>query len=245
MRAHICPLFLSFLGDEARTTGGGGRRTLMAVIRKQPTTTSAWQRREWPRHSSSMNEDEVIRNPSNSHCWLAIAFILPLIIAGPLCAAARDPEQQQGVHYEKYEIASAGCALHLVAIDTSRYTLRVIDNGPSLASPTYASVKEAARRNGCFAGINGGFFDMERFTPCGLMIAQGRMVSPLERQSWQEGLFVVRGNRPVLMEREAFTSAEGVSDALQSGPWLIRGGVLEDPQKKDVRRMRRVFLVQG
>jgi len=173
------------------------------------------------------------------------AVMLAAIIPCPRPAAGGDVERPQGIRYEKYDIPSARCALHLVVFDTAYYTLKVIDNGPSLARPAYASLKDAVRQNGCYAGINGGFFDMQDFTPCGLMIAQGRKVSPFESKTWQEGVFVVRGNQPSLIQREAFTSAEGISDALQSSPWLIRNGKVEEIQKDDVRRTRRVFLVQG
>ncbi len=162
-------------------------------------------------------------------------------------AQEADPRRSNAsptVRYARFDTQS-GAAVHLVVFDPSRYTLRVIGNGTRAERPKFRNLADAMQRNGCVAGINGGFFDTEHFTPCGLMIASGSKVSSFDPKGWQEGVLVVRGDEISLVERDAFMARDDVTAGLQSSPWLIRSGRIEEVQKRDERRARRAFVATG
>jgi len=100
-------------------------------------------------------------------------------------------------------------------------------------------------RNRCLAGINGGFFDPTNFTPAGLMVSDGRIISPFDSKGWQEGVLAVRNETSELTERDAFAVEPATIQGLQSSPWLIRSGRIEPAHKSDSRRASRAFVAVG
>ena len=135
--------------------------------------------------------------------------------------------------------------MHLVVFDTSRFSLRVIDNGPRADRPQFTNLADAMKRSDCVAGINGGFFDPQHFTPSGLMIANGRTVSRFDPQGWQKGVLVVGNDGVSLLEPNAFIKHDQPTEGLQSGPWLLHSGRIDATQKEDSQSARRVFVATG
>ncbi len=130
--------------------------------------------------------------------------------------------------------------VRLVVFDEHDFALTVIDNARD-GHPRYANVEEAVTAAGAVAGCNGGFFDREPFNPFGLMIHEGKRFGRFDPQSWLAGVLVIRGGHATLEASRTFTPANGVTFALQSGPWLVRDGRSEtglDPQ----RRAQRTFV---
>jgi hypothetical protein len=109
----------------------------------------------------------------------------------------------------------------------------------------YPDLRTAMRRNRCLAGINGGFFDPTSFTPAGLMVSEGQIISSYEAKGWQEGVLAVRNEAIELTERDAFLAEPAILQGLQSSPWLIRSGRLEPAHKSDLRRASRAFVAAG
>jgi len=132
--------------------------------------------------------------------------------------------------------------IHMVVFPSSQFTLRVVDNGTRASSPAYPNLAEAMRRNRCVAGINGGFFSLENFTPAGMMISDGRTVSSFDARGWQEGVLAVRNRGIELTERDVFAVQSEVVQGLQSSPWLIRSGRIEAAHQSDRRSAPRSFV---
>lgn len=89
-----------------------------------------------------------------------------------------------------------------------------------------------AESMGAIAMMNGSFFN-EELGILGLCVSQGREVSPLVKAGDHRGVFAVYDRRAELVERDRYTGS-GVTNAIQSGPWLVRdGGPLRDFDDKD------------
>ncbi len=87
----------------------------------------------------------------------------------------------------------------------------------------FSKVQEAVSKSEALAGVNGGYFQPD-LTPVGLLISQGKLVHPLERAKLLSGVFFVRKQKPALVRVQHFSDAVGISDAIQSGPFLVESG---------------------
>jgi len=95
------------------------------------------------------------------------------------------------------------------------------------------------KKEGCEAGINGGFYD-EDFAPLGLIIKEGQVLSPQKRSLLLDGYFALSDNNEV--EIGPTTPLANSRLAIQSGPLLLdQGGTLE-LQIKDDKFSRRSVL---
>jgi hypothetical protein len=160
--------------------------------------------------------------------------------------ASPSPGRAQGISYHVFgEAFRNEPKIHLVIFSSSQFSLRVIDNGTRASSPAYRDLPTAMRRYRCLAGINGGFFDPTNFTPAGLMVSDGRIISSFDAKGWQEGVLAVRNEAIELTDREAFALQPTILQGLQSSPWLIRSGRIEPAHKSDSRRASRAFVAAG
>ncbi len=79
---------------------------------------------------------------------------------------------------------------------------------------------EVMKRENCFAGVNGGYFD-EKFAPLGLRIVKGQVIAPLKRARLITGVLFA-SSRGVQIARSAeFLRRPGVTAAVQCGPFLV------------------------
>src|SRR5258708_10551548 len=101
----------------------------------------------------------------------------------------------------------------------SELRFRVLNNVDHRVS----KVQEAVSKSEALAGVNGGYFQPD-LTPVGLLISQGKLVHPLERAKLLSGVFFVRKQKPALVRVQHFSDAVGISDAIQSGPFLVESG---------------------
>jgi hypothetical protein len=93
-------------------------------------------------------------------------------------------------------------------------TLRVLKNERT------EDLAQIMKRENCFAGVNGGYFD-ENFAPLGLRIVKGQMISPLRRARLITGVLFA-SSRGVQITRSAeFSRRSGVTAAVQCGPFLV------------------------
>jgi uncharacterized protein YigE (DUF2233 family) len=130
--------------------------------------------------------------------------------------------------------------LTFVLFSPRDFELRVVDNANSSDTARFPRLAEAMRELGGAAGCNGGFFNQKPFDPVGLMIASGVRAGTFDPLSWMKGLVVVRDGELRLEEAATFTASPAVSHALQTGPWLVRGGVAE--KHADHRGALRTFI---
>ena len=150
----------------------------------------------------------------------AFAFAL-VILGGHLRAEWRvessTVQPGAGLVYIEKTVGADGHSrtLRLVLPDPKECGLRVVDNPGG--SRTLGAAMEAT---GCIAGVNGGYF-LADHTPLGLVIENGRMIHPLEGGKLITGLVVVSRGRVELLRTGEFKPTSSVTQALQSGPFLI------------------------
>jgi uncharacterized protein YigE (DUF2233 family) len=130
----------------------------------------------------------------------------------------------------------------LTCFTEDKFSIRVIDNAGPGDTARYKTMDVPLRAGGAFAGANGGFFNRTPFEPVGLMISEGRRIGRFDPDSWMKGIFVVRGTRLALESAETFKTDEtDISGAIQSGPWLVRGGRAETDNSRG-RPTARTFI---
>lgn len=113
--------------------------------------------------------------------------------------------------------------VQLALFNSTNFRLSVIDLGAG-ASSIYSSIRDAFHRNGCLAGVNGGFFQ-EDFRPLGLMVAAGQKIHRLENSKLLSGVIYCDDKGIHLMRRAAFVDHPEITALLQAGPYLIEGGL--------------------
>lgn len=109
--------------------------------------------------------------------------------------------------------------LQAVRADLERYQPRVVREAGRRG--TWRTAGEIGAELGALAVINGGYFDPED-RPLGLLVSAGEVLVPLRSVSWP--VFEWRGGRARIVARTDFGGTRGVDEALQCGPWLVRGG---------------------
>jgi uncharacterized protein YigE (DUF2233 family) len=123
---------------------------------------------------------------------------------------------------------------HIVLFQPGSYKAELIDN-PSNNLNNYRSIAILTKQAGAIAGINGGFFTKE-FTPNGLFILKGKIVSQIKKLKSPvlAGMFLVDESGKVTLELLSSYSnlfIKGFYYGLQSGPFLIESN---DQISKDV-----------
>ena len=181
--------------------------------------------------------------------WMAARWGIwpgaPVVLRGPWvmqstrsCAAAGNLWQ--------YEFAFARgkehTECHLLCFKGADVELMVLDNGSARTKPRYSNLAAALRENGCSAGTNGGFFDVGSFTPNGLMIANGEATGVFDHRNWADGVLLVQGPAISLQTRVGFMLVPGVTQLLQTGPWLVREGHPQQGFAGDVTAYCRTFV---
>jgi len=136
--------------------------------------------------------------------------------------------------------------IDLVWFDGSTHTFRIIDNGPSNASPKFASLAAAVMENGFSLGCNGGFFHPDH-SPSGLMIAAGVPTGRFGQGSLLSGVVLSSGRgNPYLLRRGEYDPAKYRStDLLQSGPFLVDQGRTVKGLSPENSRRRTFVLHDG
>ena len=85
-----------------------------------------------------------------------------------------------------------------------------------------ATAEEFAKRDKALLVINGGFFTPEHRS-IGLIVGDGKQLSPLHRTSWWS-VFQIRGDKPTIVQPSNYRGRAGVGMALQCGPRLTIDG---------------------
>lgn len=113
----------------------------------------------------------------------------------------------------------------LTLFNPAQHTLRVIDNVTAGQPYRYVDLSVAMRGEGCVAGCNGSFFERHPFVPSGYMVCDGVATGAFNVRNWMKGLIVVRDGVLSLEATDNFKVGEpGITQLLQTGPWLVRAG---------------------
>jgi hypothetical protein len=112
---------------------------------------------------------------------------------------------------------------HLAFFTSREFRLEVVDlgAGPQAAHPTLG---DAFRAEGCVAGVNGGFFHPD-WRPSGLVISRGSRTNRFETAKLLSGVVYSDDRGIHLVRRARFQDHPGISDLLQTGPYLVESGV--------------------
>ena len=171
---------------------------------------------------------------------LLLASVLLARIASAdwkVASANRESSPVAGVEHRHIvlQISAENAIIDLAFFPANSATLRVIDN-PS-GSENLANVM---RRENFVAGVNGGYFDTE-FRPLGLRVVDGTTRSPLIRARLLTGVLCASSRGIEIARLGEFSQKKKCESAVESGPFLIDGGM---PVRglDHSRRARRTFV---
>ncbi len=116
--------------------------------------------------------------------------------------------------------------VYFFSADTHRLVVR--DEG-DIKRPQYGSLDKAMRKSPCVAGVNGGFFSADKKgTPLGLVIQDGKRITPLASGSFTVTGVVYQGAKGPVLARSAELKKNGplplMRAAVQGGPFLVERG---------------------
>lgn len=109
--------------------------------------------------------------------------------------------------------------LHAFLIDPQKFRIDVVTAKDEREGST---AEEMARRAKAMIVINGGFFTPEHIS-IGLLIKDGRQLSPIHKTSWWS-VFAMAGDLPAIFAPKAIGDASSYRMALQAGPRLVIDG---------------------
>lgn len=178
----------------------------------------------------------------------SLRLLLLLSLAGSVQAEWNVASQAErgaaaGVEHRRIVISEGDTAesatLDLALFSTKSATVRVIDN-PAEKNDDLAA---AMRREGCLAGVNGGYFDPEH-KPVGLVISDGKLIAPLRKARLLSGVMIASNGRIQLLRVAEYSPKRRAAAALQCGPFLVDRGQ-SVPGLNDTRPARRTFIITG
>lgn len=103
--------------------------------------------------------------------------------------------------------------IHAFKINLAYYNLKIRFPQSEITLPELMQQEKAV------LAINGGFFTSE-FTPLGLRISQGQLLSPLRPITWW-GVFYIIGKRAAIVSQKNYQPNKIVDFAIQAGPRLL------------------------
>jgi Phosphodiester glycosidase len=128
--------------------------------------------------------------------------------------------------------------IDLAIFSAKTCTLRVIDNQDGVLN-----LAEAMKRGKCLAGVNGGYFGPDS-TPLGLLISDGKIITPLIRARLLTGMLGASSRGVQILRSREFSPQQKFNAVVQCGPFLVdRGQSLRGLEK--TRLARRTFAAVG
>lgn len=113
-----------------------------------------------------------------------------------------------------------GIPISAVSFDSRTHRLSIVDQAGGPGS-SFADAQAAAASRGGIAAVNGGFFTPEG-APLGLVVSGGKRTGSINRASSLGAGYYSEASAPALVRRERWGGT--VSEALQSGPFLVEHG---------------------
>ena len=131
-----------------------------------------------------------------------------------------EPSGARGLEH-RYAVAEdsttgARASLELAIFSSKSCTLRVIDQPDE---PRF-DLSQAMRREKCLAGVNGGYFDPD-YRPIGLLIADAKIVAPLQRARLLSGILAALPTKVQILRVSEFSPRMKPSAAVECGPFLV------------------------
>lgn len=135
--------------------------------------------------------------------------------------------------------------LDLCLFDAEVYQLRVMDNINRMGMHRVERLSYAMSYGQYVAGVNGGFFEVQEFEPCGLQISNGQRTGAFDRERWFTGVVQVKDGQLALLHRDNFEDSDAITQLIQTGPWLVRDNATPKEGLGDHRTAARTFICQG
>lgn len=171
--------------------------------------------------------------------------VKPVVAESPVTVVA--PDQPAVIQLPRTEVVRQtlnGVDLVLVRFDDRAYEMRVVDQRGGPGS-RWATASLAGRGMGALAAINGGFFTPEG-DPLGLVVARNKRAGFWNKvSSLCSGVFVVDAEGPKLVRSRSWLPQREASELLQTGPFLVEGGVLVEGLESEEDRARSFLLWDG
>ena len=157
-------------------------------------------------------------------------------------SAHSDPGQG-GVVHRHVALQDSGtndsATIDLALFSTKACTLRVIDQ----PTPPRTALAQVMRQEGCFAGVNGGYFDSD-YAPLGLLISDEKVIAPLRRAKLITGVLAASPHEVKILRVSEFSKKRKSNAAVQCGPFLVDAGRSVRGLEK-TREARRTFVATG
>ena len=176
--------------------------------------------------------------------FAAVALLLVAAARGEwaVTSSQTEPAAAAGVEHRRAIVTESAsgteATVDLALFSNKTATLRVIDD------PTgQGSLASLMQREGCIAGVNGGYFDPND-APVGLLISEGRKVAPLTRARLLSGVVSVANGRVQIQRSADFSMKTKPSAARQCGPFLLERG-RPIAGLNGTRSARRTFVLSG
>lgn len=147
-------------------------------------------------------------------------LVLVLMSYGAGAAKTEWESLDSGLDYTFKRVATG--KIHAFKVNPKQFRMGIV-TADKLGQKS-SSVKEMAKKAGAIVAINGGFFSPE-YQNLGLLIDEGKIVSPLKNTSWWS-VFYVKNGRPYITHTNSFNASSSVSMAVQSGPRLVVDGAI-------------------
>lgn len=149
----------------------------------------------------------------------ATLSFLALIFTASTASALEYRSLEKGLDYAVLQ-TEATTKLHLIKIDLSRFTVKVLD-ARDFKNEALA-VKAFSEKSHALAAINANFFDVKN-QPLGLVLQEGKLKNPPKKISWWASL-LIKGNKAniaKIYEKDAVLAYE---NGVQAGPRLVVAG---------------------
>ncbi len=173
----------------------------------------------------------------------ALLLSLPVWAGSAQRAAPEWKRIADGVDYATFSFSPSpedpSTAIHAFRVDPRKLKLDVVTAKDEQSGSTAA---ELARRSGASLVINGGFFTPDHRS-IGLIVKDGRELSPLHRTSWWS-VFSISGETPAIHSLKDFPGPSSVRMALQVGPRLAVEGRIPK-LKENVAARSAVGITRG
>ena len=96
------------------------------------------------------------------------------------------------------------------------FSLRIVDQ----PAESRIDLAEAMRREKCLAGVNGGYFDPD-YKPIGLLIADGKVIAPLQRARLLSGVLSASPSKIQISRVGEFSGRQKIDSAVECGPMIV------------------------
>ncbi len=181
------------------------------------------------------------RNPARKFSVTLLALLISATAQANWSVISTRSESASGARAEHRHVVAQSdngdrATLDLAIFSSKTATLRVIDDPPE----THARLAETMQREGCIAGVNGGYFDPE-YAPVGLLISDGRVVAPLRKARLLSGVVSIVNGRVRIQRPAEFSMKTKPVAARQCGPFLVNDGK-PIAGLNDTRAARRTFV---